>query len=299
MDLTRRKYLKRTAAVAAGLAFSQLAEPALMGTAQAAARLEAAQERSGGKVSPENHPAMLYDLTKCAGCHFCEIACQMNKGIPPELAVLNFKRPPATEDPQVSWAARRHQCMHCLHPGCVSACPVAAMYKTADGPVIYRDERCFGCRYCMNACPFNVPTFDWDRGLLDGALIRKCNFCADRQAEGKRPACVEACPTGAVIFGRRSDLLALARARLAAEPDRYVNHIYGEHEAGGTGFLTISAVPFDALGLPSPGNRSLTALPDAVMGGVLPFAFAWTAVLTGVAWVARRKDRLAAKEERE
>ncbi|HWI50688.1 MAG TPA: 4Fe-4S dicluster domain-containing protein, partial [Symbiobacteriaceae bacterium] len=156
------------------------------------------------------------------------------------------------------------------------------MYKTAEGPVIYKDERCLGCRYCMNACPFNVPTFDWNSGLLDGALIRKCNFCYERQLEGKLPACIEACPTKAVIFGKRSEMLAEAKKRIAASPDRYVGRVYGEFEAGGTSFLLIAGMDFDKLALPDPGTRALPPTTRAIMEGTIPFALSWAAVLTGI-----------------
>jgi formate dehydrogenase iron-sulfur subunit len=218
--------------------------------------------------------------------------------LPPEKALLSFRTgTAATGDGQKPWAIRRQQCMHCLNPACVSVCPVAAMYKTAEGPVIYRDERCLGCRYCMNACPFGVPTFDWESGLLDQALIRKCDFCADRQKEGKLPACIEACPTKAVIFGDREALLAEAKERIRQHPEQYVDHIYGETEAGGTSFLMIAGVPFEQLGLPSPGHKALTKLPEKVMGAVVPVALVWAATLSGVTWVVNRRQQLGNHEQ--
>lgn len=236
-------------------------------------------------------PSVLCDLTQCVGCHLCEVACQVNKGLPEDKTLLRFWRPDPSTPSENDWAVRRHQCMHCLDPACASVCPVAAMQKTPAGPVIYRDERCLGCRYCMNACPFQVPTFDWDSGLMEQALIRKCDFCADRLAQGRPPACVEACPTQAVIFGWRDELLALARERIAQHPDKYVNHIYGEYEAGGTSFLLLSGVPFAELGLPQPGDKALPELPETIMGGVVPFAAAWTVFLSAVAGLTRLRQR--------
>lgn len=283
MTITRRKLVTRSLALGAGLALAQVPGQLLVKAARAEAP-ESAQ-------SAGHHPSVLYDLTRCAGCHACEVACQVNKGLPPEKALLTFRTGTATDgEGKKPWAIRRQQCMHCLNPGCVSACPVAAMYKTPEGPVIYRDERCLGCRYCMNACPFGVPTFDWDSGLLDQALIRKCNFCYERQSEGKLPACIEACPTKAVTFGERDQMLAEARKRMADNPGKYVDHIYGETEAGGTSFLLISGVPFEQLNLPTPGHKSLTALPNAVMNAVVPIALVWAATLSGVTWVANRKE---------
>lgn len=274
MTISRRRFLRGALTAGAGVAVAGLP----------------VQSASAGGVTPDeaaDHPSVLYDLTKCMGCRLCEVACQINKGLTPEMAVLTLRK----VEPNGAHMVRRHQCMHCLDPGCASACPVAAMYKTEPGPVIYRDERCLGCRYCMTACPFGVPSFDWDRGLLDAALIRKCDFCAPRQAEGKRPACVEACPTGAVTFGRRSEMLETAHRLIRENPDRYVDHVYGEHEAGGTSFLVIACVEFSELGLPNPGTKPLPRLPETVMGGVVPFAFAWTAFLAGVAGLVRLRER--------
>lgn len=285
MRTTRRKFLTRAVALGAGAALAQV--PGLAAWRVAHAATEAPTGR---------HPGVLYDLTKCAGCHLCEVACQANKGLPPDINLIKFKKADQNGPKQVAWIVRRQQCMHCLSPNCASACPVAAMYKTPEGPVIYRDERCLGCRYCMSACPFWVPQFDWDRGLLDQALIRKCDFCYQRQAEGKQPACVEACPTGAVTFGDRQELLASAHDLIAKNPDRYVDHVYGETEAGGTSWLLIAGVPFDQLGLPSPGNKPLPHISETVMKGTVPFALSWATVLTGLTYTVRwRKQRMDAK----
>lgn len=279
MEITRRSFVMGCLVLGVGLAAGQV--PARAGAAA----------QSPSATPAEDPPAVLYDLTRCAGCHLCEIGCQLNKGLPPDISLISFRTADPGSAPGGPWAVRRHQCMHCLDPACVSACPVAAMQKTPAGPVIYADERCLGCRYCMNACPFGVPTFDWDSGLLDQALIRKCDFCAERQAQGKRPACVEACPTGAVSFGRRSELLERAHALISAHPDRYVDHVYGETEAGGTSFLIISGTEFAKLGLPQPGAKALPPLPEKVMGAVLPFALAWAGVLGGVTAATHLGDR--------
>jgi len=143
----------------------------------------------------------------------------------------------------------KRQCMHCLNPACVAACPAAAMYRSPEGPVIYRPERCLGCRYCQAACPFGVPMFEWDNPITP--VISKCWFCYDRLQAGEPPACVDACPTGALRFGRRSDLLAQAHAQIATGNGRYVDHVYGEHEVGGTSMLYVSDIPFAELGFPT------------------------------------------------
>ncbi|HWI54002.1 MAG TPA: 4Fe-4S dicluster domain-containing protein [Symbiobacteriaceae bacterium] len=277
MRITRRKFVNGAVALGAGLALGPLAGPLRVARASATAA--------------NDPPAVLYDLTQCAGCHLCEIACQVNKGLPPEKALLSFRQGEPTDAPKGAWVIRRQQCMHCIDPACVAACPVAAMYKTAEGPVIYKDERCLGCRYCMNACPFNVPAFDWDSGLLDKALIRKCDFCYARQMEGKQPACIEACPTKAVSFGKRSAMLAEAKKRIAANPDRYEGKVYGEFEAGGTSFLVISGIPFDKLNFPDPGNKSLPATTYKIMEATIPFAVSWAALITGVYGVVQFREK--------
>jgi len=280
MRITRRMLLKGAVAVGSGLALGQL--PALK-------RRGVAHATSG--PSSASTPAVLYDMTQCAGCKFCEIACQINKGLTPDKALLTFRTAKPDDYPKTAFAVRRQQCMHCLDAACASICPVAAMYKTPEGPVIYKDERCLGCRYCMNACPFGVPTFDWDSGLLDGALIRKCDFCYDRQKAGQQPACIDACPTKAVMFGKRDELLAQAKERIKQNPDRYVDHIYGEHEAGGTSFLLLSGTPFDQLGLPTPGDKALPPLSEKVMGYMPPFMLGWTALLVGTTWAIRWREK--------
>lgn len=288
MSLSRRTFVKRTAALGAGLALAQF--PALGLVRQACA---AGSARSAGEVAvdPENHPAVLYDLTRCLGCHSCEVACQVNKGLSPDRTLITFKSATPSAGLEAARVLRRHQCMNCLEPACASVCPVGALQKSPEGPVIYLDERCLGCRYCMNACPFGAPSFDWDRNVIEGALIRKCDLCADRQREGKAPVCVEACPSGAVRFGKRGELLAEAKALIAAHPDRYVDHLYGEDEAGGTSFLILSAIPFDQLGLPSLGPEPPQVFSEQVMAGTLPFALAWATVLTGITGLARFRER--------
>ena len=141
--------------------------------------------------------------------------------------------------------------MHCEHPACATACPLKALHKTEEGPVLYRADRCFGCRYCMLACPFEIPTFEWDQGMFAGPWIRKCTMCADRLSVGREPACVQTCPTGALKYGQRDELLAYAHERIQKYPDKYLQHVYGEKEVGGTSVLYISHVPFEQLGLPA------------------------------------------------
>ena len=240
MKTTRRKFLQFTGA-AAGASF-------LLGPKNAFS--------VAVKKDTSQQYAMLNDTTRCNGCQACERACSEKNGFPEtgEKPAINLERNTGTEALTVVNAYAtgnqgkvftKNQCMHCDQPACVSACLVNAMYKTKEGPVLWREDKCMGCRYCMIACPFDVPKFEY--GSLN-PKIRKCVMCYDRIGEGKMPACAEACPQEAIIFGRRGDLLDIARKRIYGNPATYVLHIYGENEVGGTNMLYLASVPFEQLG---------------------------------------------------
>jgi formate dehydrogenase iron-sulfur subunit len=226
-----------------------------------------------GASSLTQSKGMLSDLTKCIGCGWCQQACKEWNHLPalqeadredPCLSADTWTLPDlqiVEQDGQRHQVFVKRQCMHCVDPACVSACPVGALQKLENGAVVYDCDRCIGCRYCMVACPYGIPKFEWDQPL---PRIQKCTFCADRQSEGMEPACAAACPTGALVFGDRQDLIAEAEARIAAEPDRYVDHIYGLHELGGTSWLYLSPVPFEALGFPAFKDEPVTDLSEAV-----------------------------------
>jgi Fe-S-cluster-containing dehydrogenase component len=222
----------------------------------AAAAAPALHAEEGSAISGERDLlGVLVDTTKCLGCRMCEYACADANGLPTPDADVEMG--PDRESTPDQWTVvQRHeteagpvtvkrQCMHCLQPACATACLTRAMYKTTDGPVIWRSRKCMGCRYCMLSCPFDVPKFEYDSAV---PKIQKCVMCWSRLAEGEQPACVANCPAGALTFGRRADLLEEARSRIYTEPDRYVHHIYGEREAGGTSWLYLSAAPFEQLG---------------------------------------------------
>ena len=179
--------------------------------------------------------------------------------------------------------------MHCVDPACVSGCPVQALQKTSAGPVIYDQDRCIGCRYCMYACPFHVPRFDWETARFP--VIAKCHFCYESRIQtGKGgPACADRCPTGALVWGKRSDLLAEAQRRMDAEPHRYVNKIYGQDDVGGTSVIYLSHVPFDKLGLEDLGTDPVPMISEQTSNIVLPTIFVGgPLILAAIRYVQKR-----------
>jgi Fe-S-cluster-containing dehydrogenase component len=249
-------------------------------------------------------PGVLVDTTLCVGCRGCEAACAEANELPPPAegdAVFNEKRETAQQtftvvnrfekEKGVDRYVKR-QCMHCLAPACASACPVQAMVKLPTGPVTYDASRCMGCRYCMIGCPFDIPKYEYESAT---PRVRKCTFCAKRQAEGKGPACAEVCPSGALTFGKRAELIEVAKQRIYTNPDRYVHHVYGEFEAGGTSWLYISDVPFEQM--PNfPTDVGTRAYPDIVSGalGAPPFVMTlWPPLLMGIYAMTHKKDEAA------
>ncbi|HEY5982098.1 MAG TPA: 4Fe-4S dicluster domain-containing protein [Anaerolineales bacterium] len=245
--------------------------------------------------------AYLFDATRCIDCRACMIACSVENSVPMNDSYIWVTGSAVMgEYPDLRRATMPYHCMHCLEPDCVSACPVGAWSKREDGPVLYDEDKCIGCRYCMNACPFSVPHFDWDKGLFGGALMHKCTMCVQRLEVGQEPACVQTCPTEALKFGEREALIAEAHSRIAAHPERYIDHVYGELENGGTSYLILSHVPFGELGLPDVGVTPVKNVSEAAMRATIPLALGWGAVLTGVTvgmeLNKQRKDK-AGKEE--
>jgi Fe-S-cluster-containing dehydrogenase component len=201
---------------------------------------------------------MLYDSTLCIGCRNCEFACADANGLPDPVSDDDeaFAQHRKTSETQWSVINRyemddgeevfvKNQCMHCVQPACGSACLTKAMLKTEKGPVIWRGSKCMGCRFCMISCPFDMPKFEYDS---PNPRLQKCRMCWERLQAGEIPACVEDCPEDAIVFGKRRELLDIAKTRIYQNPEKYVHHIYGEHEVGGTGWFYLSPIPFEKLG---------------------------------------------------
>lgn len=195
---------------------------------------------------------VLVDTTRCVGCNTCTYSCAEANGLPEPKDPDTVTE---TSENQYTVIKRyqtskgevcvKRQCMHCVLPACSSACLTGAMKKTAAGPVVWREGKCMGCRYCMVSCPFDGPKFEYNSPV---PRIRKCVMCSERIRKGGSPACVENCPEEALTFGKRSELVQLAHKRIADNPDQYVDHIFGEREAGGTSWMYLAGVPFDQIG---------------------------------------------------
>jgi formate dehydrogenase iron-sulfur subunit len=218
-----------------------------------------------------------------------------------------------------AWVFVRHQCMHCVDPACVAVCPAHALRKETDGTVSYTQEQCIGCGMCQMTCPFGAPVLERRES---GPVVSKCTFCDDRvrdpevpavlnegertpdvldepkrarfEAHRRTPACVAACPTGALRHGDRDALLAEAHRRIERQPERYVHHVYGEHEAGGTAWLYLAAVPFADLGMPTEFPRRSGSPGEQASVGWTPGLLGIGALAVGMVWYTERRERVAA-----
>ncbi|MGD2120456.1 MAG: 4Fe-4S dicluster domain-containing protein [Gemmatimonadota bacterium] len=248
--------------------------------------------------------AILIDITKCVGCEECVLACKEENDLGPDRLRPGQEAVNGLSATRFSTILRypddhfvRQQCRHCLEPACVSACLVGAMQKTPEGPVIYDSELCMGCRYCLVACPYGIPRYEWDQAA---PLVKKCTLCNHRIAEGKEPACVEACPEEALLFGERDELLEIAHRRIAENPGTYLDHVYGETEVGGTSVLYLSDISLGFLGwAENLGDEDLPHLTHAALKKVPWMVLGMGSLMGGVYWVINRRMKLAARAAEE
>jgi len=248
--------------------------------------------------------AILVDVTRCTGCERCVSACLDINDLDHQRAADDRLVSPdglsanrlLTIDKVESGRFARKSCMHCVDPTCVSACLVGGLTKSKEGPVVYDATKCIGCRYCMLACPFHIPRYEWDRTL---PLVKKCDMCMDRLQEGQRPACVEACPSDVLLFGERDRILKEAHNRIRTNPDRYDQHVWGEDEFGGTCILYVSDVDLGELGWTELMTAGIPSLTIPLIEKT-PFIGGGVAVgLLAVNWIIRRRMRLAAEQSSE
>lgn len=264
----------------------------------------------------EFHPeamGVLVDIGVCIGCRNCEHACKEAHNLPlgncdgihDREVFKEFRRPcpdaltvvnefPNEKNSLLPYNVK-YQCMHCNDPACASACIVGAFEKTKHGAVVWDTDKCIGCRYCMVACPFQVPTFEYEEALKPD--ISKCDFCYARTSKGALPACVQSCPVEALTYGSRPEVLRLAKKRIERNPDKYIDKVYGEVEVGGTSWLYIAPKEFEEYKFPKLGSDPAPGVTEAIQHGIFAYfippiaLFAW---LGGVMWMNKRKKEITA-----
>lgn len=243
---------------------------------------------------------ILIDVTRCTACEKCVAACVEQNAEDRWVAErdravtkdgLSARRKSTVLKVGDGRFARK-SCMHCLEPSCVSACLVGGLTKTPEGPVVYDRDKCIGCRYCMLACPFHIPRYEWDQTI---PYVSKCDMCFGRISQGQQPACVKACPEGALKFGNRDQLLREAHGLIRRYPERYEDHVWGEQEFGGTSVMYIADVNLTTLGWPGQRAAAIPSLTEPLVHKT-PFIGLGVAVgLIGLNWIVKRRNELMSK----
>lgn len=296
MEPTRRRFLR-----AAGVATLASAAPTPADGWQSSA--------------PANPYGCLVDLTRCVGCRKCEQACNEVNNLPPPETAFDDRRvfeSPRRPDSGAFTVVNRYcsdevdergklvptyvkvQCMHCQEPACASACPTGALSKTESGAVHYDISKCIGCRYCMFACPFQIPAYEYHDALTP--RVRKCSFCMERVVkENLQPACAAICPEETITFGRRDQLLEQAWRRIEKDPSRYVREVYGETEVGGTCWLYLSGVPFEQVGFQRLPDRPPPQITETVQSTL--FSYLWSPIALFAALAAVRATTSKSSED--
>ena len=237
--------------------------------------------------------ALLLDITVCIGCNACQAGCKAENKLPDnEEKYLSLTAYTALSEYNGKFV--RRMCQHCEVPTCASVCPVGALEKTAAGPVTYDAGKCIGCRYCLQACPFHVPRYEWKSTK---PRIQKCNFCVSRLTRGLQTACAEACPTGATKFGDREDLLKEAQHRIDTGGGKYVAKIFGQEDVGGTSVFYISPVPFEQMGFDNRlGKTPMPVLTMSAMSKIPNVVTVGGVMLGGIWWITNRRDEVQKHE---
>ncbi len=260
-------------------------------------------------------PAILCDPTLCTACRACQVACKQWNDLPPEESewfqgtsytnparvsartwLLVEMREETTEEGRFAWIFTQRRCHHCIDPSCLNHCPAEprAISRDAHGLVTIDPAFCIGCGTCADTCPFEVPTVSETY-----EVARKCTMCVDRQRKGDLPACVKACPTGAISYGEREDLIEIGRRRAGAFEK---GHLYGVTEGGGSAILHVLPYGMEFATFPEkPAARSHRGFPrrsrDSRMAGT---GGAGTVLLglaaAGLSRFEERKKRIRAIE---
>jgi len=259
-------------------------------------------------ILSEDRSGVLVDITACIGCRNCEWACKKAHELPTQSiehyedksVFKKLRRPDETALTVINqYENEKHlnqpvnvkvQCMHCDHPACVSACIVGAISKYENGSVTWDTDKCIGCRYCMVACPFQIPSFEYEKAI--NPKIMKCDFCFERTKEGKLPACVDICPVEALTYGPRTDLIKIAREKIKKYPDKYINHVYGENEVGGTSWLYLAGQDFKKIGLPEFGIKPAPGVSESIQHGIFAYFVppaSLYALLAGIMWLSKKR----------
>jgi Fe-S-cluster-containing dehydrogenase component len=246
---------------------------------------------------------VLVDTTVCIGCRKCEWACQGAHDLEQDTfenyqndSTMDVMRRPSHDNITVVNKYKdgknvKIQCMHCDYPACVSACIVGAITKKENGAVIWDTEKCIGCRYCMVACPFQIPAFEYHKAL-DPKIV-KCDFCIDRTLEGKLPACVNICPVEALTYGSREELIIEAKRRIKNHPEKYYNHLFGEDEVGGTSWMYLADKNLVDTVFPKLGKNPAPGVSETIQHGLFAYfvpPIAIYALLGGIMWITNQND---------
>ncbi len=283
---------------------------AAIGTASVFANVPKADSKPEVVLSADRM-GVLVDTTVCIGCRHCEWACKTAHNIEAgdldsyhDRSVFKEYRRPTTDaltvvnefpDPKNELIPinAKENCKHCHYPSCRSACIVGAFTKLDNGAVVWDGSKCIGCRYCMVACPFQIPTFEYEKAFQPE--IRKCDFCYEKQAEGQLPACVDICPVESMVFAPLHEIITLAEKKIVRYPDKYNKHIYGLEEAGGTSWIYLTSVDPRELNFVELNNNPPPGTVESIQHGIFAYfvppiaLYAW---LGGIMWISKRKNKL-------